>query len=406
MKTHTFRSTATLLIAAMLMLACGNSKETAKENPQKAKYVFLFIGDGMGLAQAKAAEIYLASDGSDSSQLSFTQFPETGLVSTHSASSMITCSSAAGTALATGTKTKNGMLGMDSDTLPLKSIAYKIKEAGYKVGIISDVTINHATPASFYAHNENRNNYYEIGCELPESGFDFFGGGGFGESSGKDGSEPSIYEKCQAAGYSIAYGLEQFQSVKDSCKRLLLLQEKAKRDRELPYATERDDNDMKLADVVDAAVSYLENSKGFFIMAEGGKIDWAGHANDIESNIAEVLNLSEAVAVAEKFYSRHPEETLIIVTADHETGGLSLGRDGRYDLDFGKIASHPDYGKTDPEKAKAELSKQAGVNWGTLSHTGTPVPVYSKGTCSGLFRGKLDNTEIPENICKAMGVKF
>ncbi|HPV88418.1 MAG TPA: alkaline phosphatase, partial [Bacteroidales bacterium] len=145
--------------------------------------MFYFIGDGMGLAQVALAEAYLAgSDGEIGSRtLNFTAFPVLGTVTTYSASNMVTCSSAAGTALATGTKTKNGMLGMAPDSVNLKAITYKIKEAGFKVGVSSTVTLDHATPGAFYANAASRSDYYNIAVQLPDTGFDFFGGGGGSE---------------------------------------------------------------------------------------------------------------------------------------------------------------------------------------------------------------------------------
>ena len=179
------------IVADLLVLLIS----TASFGARKAKYVFLFIGDGMGFSHVSLTEAYLAQQrgviGND--PLAFTQLPVLGMATTYSASNPITCSSAAGTALATGTKTKNGMLGMDADSLPLKSIAYKIHEAGLKIGIMSTVQINHATPAAFYAHNVRRNNYYPIAQELPGTGFEFFGGG-FLHPNGKEKDLPSIYD--------------------------------------------------------------------------------------------------------------------------------------------------------------------------------------------------------------------
>ena len=176
-------STAILLVMLTMLAAAASN--------QKAKYVFYFIGDGMGFTHVSIAEYYNGhTQGiSGSRPLSFSLFPVLGWAVTHSESNLITDSAAAGTALATGSKTNNGMLGIASDSLTqLRSIAYKIHDAGYKVGISSTVGLNHATPAAFYGHNVDRGNYYDIASEIPSAGFEIFAGGGLIENTGKDGT--------------------------------------------------------------------------------------------------------------------------------------------------------------------------------------------------------------------------
>jgi len=386
---------------------------TSAFGAKKAKYVFLFIGDGMGFTSVSLSEAYLAQErGAISNDpLCFTQFPVLGLATNFSANKPITCSSAAGTAIATGSKTNNGMLGMAPDSITkLTSIAYKIHDAGYKVGIMSSVQINHATPASFYGHNIKRGDYYAIGQELPKTGFEFFGGGGFLNVTGKKKDLPSLYTYVEEAGYTVARGLDEFKSKK--CDKIFLTQ-KENYDKTLPYSLGRKEGELSLAQVVDAAVQTLENKKGFFIMAEGGLIDFAAHSNNVIGTITEILDMDAAVKVAFEFYKKHPDQTLIVVTADHETGGVALVHKKGYSYDlsvFKEIkenASTNDVDKyMDDKVVLKEESEKAGIGWTTTSHTGTPVPVWAIGVGSEQFAGRQDNTEISRKICKAMGVKF
>ena len=305
---------------------------------QKAKYVFYFIGDGMGFNHVSVTEYWLGyTEGVfDSRPLAFSNFPVLGWAVTHSASNLITDSAAAGTALSTGSKTDNGMLGVDPDTTALESIAGKIHDAGYKVGISSTVGINHATPGAFYGHSASRSNYYDIAMEIPASGFEFFAGGGVIESTGEDGDKASVYDFIEKNGYVIAEGMDEFDGMKASAGKMLLLQEDGRMKTELPYAIDMKDGDMTQADLVKASIDFLYdgNGQGFFVMSEGGRIDWASHGNDTKAMILETLSLSDAVAEAIKFYNEHPDETLIVVTADHETGGLTMSWESGYNVYF------------------------------------------------------------------------
>ena len=200
----------------------------------------------MGFSHVALSEAYLsAKEGKvGSTALEFSSFPVMGMATTYSASNFITCSSAAGTALSTGTKTNNGMLGVAPDSSELRSIAYDIHDAGYKVGIMTSVTIDHATPGAFYANSLDRNDYYTVAMQLPESGFEFFGGGGF-EGLKKMGDRKSPYELAAENGYLVAYGQEDFQAKKDSTEKIIYFQQKGKETEILPYAFERDDNPVR-----------------------------------------------------------------------------------------------------------------------------------------------------------------
>ena len=311
----------------------------------QAKYVFYFIGDGMGTNQVLGAEMYRSAvQGNPLGRVQtlMTTFPYSGHASTYSKSNGITESAAAGTCLATGKKTKNGMLGMNEDTVHMTTIAEKLKNKGWGVGIMTTVAIDHATPAAFYAHVEKRNKYYKIGEQLARSDFDFFGGAGFHHPQGKhDDKRVNLYRNAEQAGYTIAHGYEEAQKIVESQKskvesseakveRLILVQETddqgAKHGDNLPYAIDRKEGDLTLAQIVSTAIPFLDQRyERFFMMVEGGMIDYACHGDDAATAFGEVWDMDEAMRVAFDFYKKHPEETLIVVTADHETGGLALG---------------------------------------------------------------------------------
>lgn len=368
----------------------------------------------MGFNHVSLTEYYqgYTEDVFDSRPLSFTMFPVLGQAVTHSESNLITDSAAAGTALSTGSKTNNGMLCMASDSATaLESIAYKIHDAGYKVGISSTVGLNHATPAAFYGHNIDRGNYYDIAAEIPATGFEFFAGCGLIESNGKDGDKPSAYNAIEDSGYTIAEGMDGYYTSKDGAEKMMLLQKDGRLKTELPYAIDRTGDDMSQADLVRASIDFLyeEDGPGFFIMSEAGRIDWASHGNDTKTAILETLSLAEAVAVAVSFYNEHPDETLIIVTADHETGGLTLAWDEGYNMYFDKIDRidrSKDKVDEDGKEDMDEASHEAHIGWTTKDHSAANVPVFAIGAGSGLFSGRMDNTVIPERICRAMNITF
>ena len=397
-----------LLVAAVAIMAVSCGKE------KQAKYVFYFIGDGMGFSHISLTEGYKATvEGKTGNEpLCFTQFPVMGMATSYSANKYITCSSAAGTALATGTKTNNGMLGTAPDSSNLTAISYKIHKAGIPVGVTTSVTIDHATPGAFYANSTARSDYYSIGEQLATSGFEFFGGGGFYGAKDKREAEKSLYDLAAENGYSIAYGIDEYAAAKDGAEKMILFQKMEKRNNDLPYVTERQEGDLELPQVVEKAIDFLDNSNGFFLMVEGGKIDWAAHSNDLAGTIFEMLDFDQAIAVAYEFYKKHPQETLIVVTADHETGGVTLGRQKGYVYDLSvvkqaeKATEDTDVSNYMNDISKDSLSVVAKIGWTTTSHTGGAVPVFAVGAGSGMFAGRQDNTDIPKKICKAMGVEF
>jgi alkaline phosphatase len=311
---------------------------------QQAKYVFYFIGDGMGVNQVNGTEMYLAEQEGriGIKPLLFTTFPVAGMATTFSATNSVTDSSAAGTALSTGEKTYNGAIGMDDNKNVLQTVAEKAKKAGRKVGVTTSVSVDHATPAAFYAHQPNRSMYYEIALDLPKAGFDFYAGGGFLKpTTTADKKEaPSIFPIFEKNGYTIARGLDEYKSKAAKADKMILIQKEGAEPSCLPYAIDRKEGDLTLAEITESAISFLTKGKdkGFFLMVEGGKIDWACHSNDPATTFNEVVDMDNAVRVAYEFYKKHPKETLIVITADHETGGLGLGT-AKYELQLKSLVN-------------------------------------------------------------------
>lgn len=292
---------------------------------KEAKYIFYFIGDGMGITQAQLANDYLEAKHDKDTGLVFYTFPYRTIMTTHAHERYITGSAAAATALATGHKTSINTISKNHahscDIVAIPSVA---KKTDFKTGIISSVFINHATPACFYAHDIHRSNYYEIALDLPKSGIDFFAGGGFKHPKGKEKDKKSAYEFAREAGYYIPNSFDAFLKAPRD-KKLLFSTDVALNTGILKYRIDRQEEYPSLAQLTKKGIDYLDNDKGFFIMIEGGAIDWAGHANDAGTIIHETIDFDLSVREAFEFYKSHPDETLIIVTADHETGGLALG---------------------------------------------------------------------------------
>ena len=302
----------------------------------QAKYVFYFIGDGMGTNQVLGTEMYLSELKGEigRQRLCMTQFPYSGQAATFSASNGITDSAAAGTCLASGKKTNNGVLGQDAKGKDVKTVAETLKAEGWGVGIMTSVAIDHATPGAFYAHVPSREMYYEIGTQLALSNFDFFGGAAFHQPNPKEGNHhvtsENLYNLCEEQGYTLAHGFEEAQQLMDAQKMILMQTtdgiDRNKPSYNIPYAIDRRADDLTLEQIVQTAIPFLAaRYDKFFMMVEGGMIDYASHGNDAATAFGEVIAMDQALRVAYDFYLSHPDETLIVVTADHETGGLALG---------------------------------------------------------------------------------
>lgn len=306
-----------LSVALMLATILGVQAKTPK-------YVFYFIGDGMGVGAVSLTHSYGRMVLNNDTLLTMMKFPVTSLSFTHSASSPVTDSAAGGTALATGHKTKNGMVGMTADTVAVTSIATLFQSKGYGIGLITTVSPDDATPASFYAHQPYRGMYYEVGCDLANSGFEFVAGAGLRGLKNSNGNSTDLLAVLKQNKVAVVHGLEAFNRVKS--EKVLLLGENPVNANEMGYVIDSISGQMSLKDMTQAGIKHLKkySPDKFFMMVEGGSIDHAGHANDAATLVMETIGFDEALKLAYDFYLAHPEETLIVVTADHETGGLSL----------------------------------------------------------------------------------
>lgn len=292
------------------------------------KYIFLFIGDGMGQPCVDLYEAYLAAENSDTGFVSsnISRLPLLSFATTNCKNSLITDSGAAGSAIACGQKFNFGEISFSDSEKQPQSIAKFAKSQGLKIGIISTVSLNHATPAAFYANCKSRKNYYDIGLQLANSNFDFFGGGGFYHQTGRKKDSKDLYTIFQEAGYLTFSSLKAISTTADKSQKVIFTNETLERDASMPYEKDRTDGPSNsLAEILQTAIEHLDNEKGFFIMVEGGKIDEALHDNDAGALLGEMEDFDNAVATAYNFYLKHKGETAIIVTADHETGGLALG---------------------------------------------------------------------------------
>jgi alkaline phosphatase len=334
---------------------------TKVEPSQKVKNIILMIGDGMGLSQVYAA--YTADKGN----LNLEKATYIGLSKTYSASDYITDSGAGGTAISCGVKTRNHSVGVDPDGLPLKTILESVEEHGLSTGLIATSSITHATPAAFIAHRISRDENLQIAEDFISSDIDIFIGGGrkFFEDNE---SKINVSDILRSKGYEIVYKLDDV-NPDDTLNTGCLAA-----DDELPKMLEGRGNFLPEATAI-ALTKLSRNKKGFFIMIEGSQIDWGGHDNDIDYVVTETLDFDRAIGVAFNFADKNPG-TLVIVTADHETGGLSITGGN---LATGKISTH----------------------FSVRDHTAVMVPVFAYGTGAEEFAGMYDNTEIYHKMMKS-----
>ncbi len=364
----------------------STTSEESTSTETKAKYVFYFIGDGMSATQLNLAEACLYYDSFEQKaalqtgtatrasvgigDLKLRQMPIAGMATTHAANRYITCSAAAATALATGEKTNIDYISVSADdnSTPLKTVAEMAKESGMKVGIVSSVSIDHATPACFYAHTGDRNNYQEIGYQLLDTGFDYFGGGSVrwnkhtGISSDKAVAYSVYKELAEAKGFNYVTNTEAFNALVGAqdqpviaTLQMLAEEQNTTDGSALPYSIDfnsdivsNEYNRLTLADFTAKGAEIMENEDGFFMMVESGKIDWTCHANDAVTSAYEMVAFDNAIGKAIEFYNKYPEETLIVVTGDHDTGGLTLGFAGTsynnaFELLMGQSVSYQEF---------------------------------------------------------------
>ncbi len=350
--------------------ACQTQAPVVEKSPykdQQPKNVILMIGDGMGLSQISAAMYH------NKKQTNFEQFEVIGFHKPYAESDLITDSAAGATAFACGKKTYNGAIGLDSDTIPIRNIIEEAELKGLATGLVATSTIVHATPAAFIAHEISRERYEAIAADFLDVDIDLFIGGGLRYFNNRDSDSRNLIEELKGKGYEVSdYFHEDILTYRPNINKNLAfftadkhpLPAHAGRDY-LPYASKM-------------AAKFLshKNEKGFFLMIEGSQIDWAGHANDGEMLIEEVLDFDKTLGKILDF-ARKDGNTLVVVTADHETGGLAI---------------------TPGSEEEGILTK-----FTTNGHTGTLVPVFAYGPSSELFSGIYENTQIHTRIRKALG---
>lgn len=334
----------------------------------KPKYVFYFIGDGMGLNQVLMTELYLASiEGEQGvTPLCFADFPVASYATTFSSSSNVTDSAAAGTALSCGVKTRNGRLGVDAEGNPVKTLAEVAKEAGRQVAIVTTSRANDATPGAFVAHQPDRDWGYEISEDMIEQGFEFYGGSGLKrESKNRENKIVTpIRPRFEEAGYTIC-NPQIFRENYRSMEKVLMLPGEGQR---VTYyidtvndLEENRDLHLTFQDFVECALTFLtqDRKKGFFMMAEAGEIDHACHSHDAATTIQEILDFNEGIKLALEFYKKHPKETLILVTADHETGGLTL--EPKYPRHLTRLKNQKHSANVLSDMLKERMTKEKGI---------------------------------------------
>ena len=329
----------------------------------KPRNVIVMIGDGMGVAQVSAG---LTANGG---HLFLDNFKHVGFSKTQSSDNYITDSAAGGTALSTGQKTYNGAIGVNTDTVAIKTILEMAEDKQMATGLVSTSAITHATPASYIAHQGSRGSYEDIAADFLKTDIDVFIGGGYKHFAQRADKRDLTLELKQK-GYQVVCSMEEIAKVKSGKLAGLTADEHnevfPQRKMDLPLSTE-------------TALNILDqNEKGFFIMIEGSQIDWGGHANNTIYVVNEMLDFDRAVGRALEFAARDGE-TLIIVTADHETGGMALV-DGNMNTGMVKAA------------------------FPTGEHTAILVPVFAYGPGAEAFTGIMDNTDIPKKIMKLLGL--
>ncbi|MCM1450466.1 MAG: alkaline phosphatase [Clostridiales bacterium] len=305
---------------SMLALAATMSMSAAQP-----RYIFYFIGDGMGLGQVMSSQTYnRVALGSDTTLL-MTRFPVSGMLETYSATGPVTDSAAAGTALSTGNKTRNGMLGVTPDTTAVTSIASVLHDAGWGVALVTTVAPDDATPGAFYAHVPSRSQHYDIGRQAAESGYEFIAGAWWRGAYDRNGNDTGLFDYMKEHGVDLVTSTDAVGQ--SNSRRVFLYSENPFSDGDVGYTIDSIPGALNLPDMTTAAIDHMMKvtPDKFFMMVEGGNIDHAAHANDGGAVAVEVLNFDKAIARAYEFYKQHPDETVIVVTADHETGGMSVG---------------------------------------------------------------------------------
>ncbi|WP_409966851.1 alkaline phosphatase [Bengtsoniella intestinalis] len=358
-------------------------------NQEAPKYVFVFIGDGLSHVQTQLTNYYLDAMSQDAvaplaqddievsadrdlsailtstPQLTYMGFESTGITTTYDSTSFCPDSASTASSIATGNKTHSGAISVAEDLVTeYATMAEQMHDMGMKVGIVSSVTINHATPAAFYAHDWSRDNYYDIGLDLIDSGFEYFAGGAINKPD-NSGTATSIYTLAEQAGYTVVNADQAAAEKITAADGKVIITGEDTNGGALPYEFEREEDMWALSDYVSKGIEVLDNDNGFFMMVEAGKIDWACHANDAYSAIGETIAFSNAIDEAVAFYNQHPDETLIIVTGDHETGGMTVGYVSTwYDTFLAQLSSQT--GSYDTINATITADIEAGASFETV----------------------------------------
>jgi len=456
------------LLTSLMIMSCGQlqAHDNAKINSlaeNAPKNIIMIVGDGMGPAYTSAYRYF--HDDPNTTIIEQTVFDRhlVGSSSTYPAhiSGYVTDSAAGATALATATKSYNGAIGVDVNKNPVESVLVWAKKQGKKTGMVVTSQINHATPASYLAHNESRNNYNEIADSFLQAAdnIDVLFGGGWQYFIRKDAN---LVDGFKSKGFQYIDSYNQLNQLTGGEKVLGLFADKG-----LPWALD-DSNKHRLSAMTKSAITQLENEQGFFMLVEASQIDWGGHSNDIASAMAEMDDLAKTLEYLESYVEKNPN-TLIVLTADHSTGGFTIGKDGDYlwlpevlrsmkmsaetigkalanekivktnvsemlnfeitDAEFealklaktnaeNALADYQQLNATDKKQARKPSIKRAmhlSVNniidqrsvtgWTTFGHTGVDVPVFAMGKQKELFRGLNDNTEIAQKIFHLLGKK-
>jgi alkaline phosphatase len=357
-------SLAYLILIPLVLSSCSAGKMSSSRFPE-VKNVILLIGDGMGLAH-----VYAAMTVSDS-PLNIQRTTATGIQKNNSSNNYITDSAASGTAIATGNKTNNGAIGVNAEGTRVKSILEIAEENGKATGLVSTSSLTHATPASFIAHQSSRGSYEDIAADFLRTDVDVIIGGGYDHfAKRKDGK--NLIDTLKAKGYEITTTIDQVRN--SSAPKLAGFTAPVHN----PYRLKGRGN--MLPEATAKAIEILsKDKKGFFLMVEGSQIDWAGHANAADTLVDETIDFDKAVGVALDFAER-AGNTLVIVTADHETGGVTLvGGD-----------------------VKTKTTK---LSFSVKDHTAVMIPVFTFGPGAQRFSGIYDNTDIFKKMMAAFGFK-
>ncbi len=456
---------------SLTLSACATYENTTAISPIETvakskvtsapKNIIMVVGDGMGPAYTTAYRYF--NDDPATEEIEQTVFDRhlVGMASTYPAreSGYVTDSAAAATALATGVKSYNGAISVDTNKQPVETVLEWAKQQGKKTGVVVTSQVNHATPASYLSHNEYRRNYNAIADSFIDKGIkaDLILGGGWQYFIRDD---RNLVNEFKASGFQYIDNYQALTNLKENKPVLGLFA-----DMGLPWALD-DSNKHRLFEMTKAATKQLENEQGYFMLVEASLVDWAGHANDIAAAMAEMTDLAKTLEYLEKYVEQHPD-TLVVLTADHSTGGLTIAANGKYEwqpevirtmkhspekiakqlsntiitgkltsqlLNFTvtekevsslqqakrdaieKLAKYTQLNKAEQEKAmkpnvswainvavRKLIDKRSNTGWTSEGHTAIDVPVFALGKSSEMFKGKIDNTDIGKHMFKLLG---